>query len=719
MFPALTGRGLHFCGIAQPLARIGNASCFVSATIQAWVHTPNEANIAEKAWKRRCGCTPNTPCLLCYLGLRVASSHGKRSDGAEGKIALWVLQRLHLLLPESSKAKRNKATPADPNQVKLSDRQWKMCDCADFQSAYLDKAREYDSIATAQGGVNMVDHVFGSQLVQDVTCPSCCTSQTFQQWTSVTTPLIWHGQVCTTIGRSLDCLLDSEECQMRCDKCGRNSECRKGSKWYLGGNVITMQLDRHPFGMPKALHHVAFPHELDLGPWVHPSSPELAEGASLIYDLVTVVTHKGKTSQGGHYVAVCRLGDGAAKCLAEAAADTAARSVAKRAAEDGTTLWALCDDDHEVQLCTWDQVAQLQAAVLVWNCRHPRQEPLPMPQPRTFVHQGPQAQSLPLPHTDSGTAHLPLPAPTRPPTPAHSCVGHVQQPTCPVVLSSPPDNPPPPPVLGSAVVQAESGQLSTPAEPSFGAAYVVPTQLPAVSIPTSNASVAPVDTRNVPTISNSSAAAAGGDRRTAAASGGQPTSLSLSQSPTMPGQAVTQVESGKWVDQLQYVPKDRTKASRAVAAKGPVKTTASGATAGSGPIITKASGAVAAKGPRNAKAKARTGIAGGENCSTTAGAQTRSRTAAASKQQQTIAFEVEDTAMSARKRPRSDSGDSSNTLPGSKRVALQPASCNEDDEMLDIEALPTIMECAAPCTRAAKKRKAAQKGKRQGRKAWR
>lgn len=67
----------------------------------------------------------------------------------------------------------------------------------------------------------MVDHVFGSQLVQDVTCPSCCTSQTFQQWTSVTTPLIWHGQVCTTIGRSLDCLLDSEECQMRCDKCGR------------------------------------------------------------------------------------------------------------------------------------------------------------------------------------------------------------------------------------------------------------------------------------------------------------------------------------------------------------------------------------------------------------------------------------------------------------------------------------------------------------------
>lgn len=116
LFPALTGRGLSFCGIAQPLARIGNASCFVSATIQAWVHTPNVANLAEKAWKKRCGCAPNTPCLLCYLGLRVASSHGKRSDG-EGKIPSWVLQRLHLLLPESSQAKRNKATPADPNQV--------------------------------------------------------------------------------------------------------------------------------------------------------------------------------------------------------------------------------------------------------------------------------------------------------------------------------------------------------------------------------------------------------------------------------------------------------------------------------------------------------------------------------------------------------------------------------------------------------------------------
>lgn len=173
-------------------------------------------------------------------------------------------------------------------QVKLSDRQWRMSDCADFQSAYLDKASKCDSTATAQvrllttchltqhtngqvlcaavatfhlpschlwlnnmpalasccavhvlqGGANMVDHVFGSQLVQDLTCPGCCTSQTFQQWTSVTTPLIWHGQVCTTIGQSLDCLLDSEDCQMRCDKCGRYQQ----QEWCHWKNFTHQQL---------------------------------------------------------------------------------------------------------------------------------------------------------------------------------------------------------------------------------------------------------------------------------------------------------------------------------------------------------------------------------------------------------------------------------------------------------------------------------------------
>lgn len=119
----------------------------------------------------------------------------------------------------------------------------------------------------------------------------------------------------------------------------------------MGGNIVTMQLDRHPCGMQKARHHVAFSEELDLGPWMHPSSPELAEGASLMYDLTAVIVHRGRSAEGGHYVAACRLGESSAevlaKSLAEGAAkagvEAAAKGVAERAAKgDCRFLLPLC-----------------------------------------------------------------------------------------------------------------------------------------------------------------------------------------------------------------------------------------------------------------------------------------------------------------------------------------------------------------------------------------
>ena len=91
---------------------------------------------------------------------------------------------------------------------------------------------------------------------------------------------------------------------------------------------------------------------------------------------------------------------------------------------------------------------------------------------------------------------------------------------------------------------------------------------------------------------------------------------------------------------------------------------------------------------------------------------TRSQTAA-SRQQQIEASEVEDTAVSVRKRPRSDSADD---LMARKKIALRPVVSDEDEVMADVEALPTAMDCPLPCT---KKRKAVRKGKRQDRTAWR
>ena len=83
---------------------------------------------------------------------------------------------------------------------------------------------------------------------------------------------------------------------------------------FTGGNVLVVQLDRHPFGSTKVQQHVAFPDELDLRPWMHLDSPDLAEDASLMYDLASVIVHKGREYTAGHYVAVCRLGPAEGIC---------------------------------------------------------------------------------------------------------------------------------------------------------------------------------------------------------------------------------------------------------------------------------------------------------------------------------------------------------------------------------------------------------------------
>lgn len=79
-------------------------------------------------------------------------------------------------------------------------------------------------------------------------------------------------------------------------------------KLHSAPNVLIMQLDRNPFASKKIQNHVAFSSSLDLRPWMHSSSSELAGGVSLDYDLVAIIVHAGRSFSKGHNTAVCRLG---------------------------------------------------------------------------------------------------------------------------------------------------------------------------------------------------------------------------------------------------------------------------------------------------------------------------------------------------------------------------------------------------------------------------
>lgn len=120
IFPALTSGTLRFSKAAQGLKNIQNATCYVNAVLQAFVHLPYLASVPIAEWKNRGRCSQNGTCWLCYLGLRVAASRG---DGCEDQAPSWVLKRLHLLLPTSSTAKRHKSTPDNPDEASLGSTQ--------------------------------------------------------------------------------------------------------------------------------------------------------------------------------------------------------------------------------------------------------------------------------------------------------------------------------------------------------------------------------------------------------------------------------------------------------------------------------------------------------------------------------------------------------------------------------------------------------------------
>ena len=72
-----------------------------------------------------------------------------------------------------------------------------------------------------QGRKSIVDHLFQSQMVQDLTCPGCCTSLKWSATCTLFMPLINNGGVCTSIQQSLDVLTANDAVHRHCDSCNR------------------------------------------------------------------------------------------------------------------------------------------------------------------------------------------------------------------------------------------------------------------------------------------------------------------------------------------------------------------------------------------------------------------------------------------------------------------------------------------------------------------
>ena len=125
-------------------------------------------------------------------------------------------------------------------------------------------------------------------------------------------------------------------------------------------------------------------------------------------------------------------------------------------AADGSTSRAVYDDDKPVKKIEWEEVAKQQASVLIWNRRHPRQQPLDTPTPRVLSAcvQGSASLCHESNPTGADAAKSHVAGPSRLPASRSSCQDAQDVPTCasspfphlsatmPVTRSLPPSPPP-------------------------------------------------------------------------------------------------------------------------------------------------------------------------------------------------------------------------------------------------------------------------------------
>lgn len=80
----------------------------------------------------------------------------------------------------------------------------------------------------------------------------------------------------------------------------------RSSTFYTAPNVLVVNLPlTDKFGHIRKEQIQVF-EQLNLTRWMHPEAPEIKSDACLDYDLVAVIIHSGKTSEGGHYYTFSR-----------------------------------------------------------------------------------------------------------------------------------------------------------------------------------------------------------------------------------------------------------------------------------------------------------------------------------------------------------------------------------------------------------------------------
>ena len=76
-----------------------------------------------------------------------------------------------------------------------------------------------------QGCPTLIEHLFGFDMAQDLTCPDCHVSRTYQPDHILRLPLVrGHKDICCSLEESMDLVCASDEFERSCGSCARQDD---------------------------------------------------------------------------------------------------------------------------------------------------------------------------------------------------------------------------------------------------------------------------------------------------------------------------------------------------------------------------------------------------------------------------------------------------------------------------------------------------------------
>jgi ubiquitin carboxyl-terminal hydrolase 36/42 len=269
---------------------IGN-TCYLNSALQAFFHVPALAQwlISDREHREKSPCKDNQPCIICAMSNTLLSTQRPNINSFTPSN---ITNRLSHICKHLTLGRQEDAHEFLRYLIEK------------MEKAYLLRFRNepfFKDIDQYSKETTPLNQILGGYLRSTVTCFSCHhESVTFQHFQDLPLDISRVGTLTEAI-QGYFSKENLEECGYKCESCKKRVSASKRFSLERAPAVLCIQLKRFTAMGGKLSKNITISEKLNLQKYLSKSS-DLNQNS--LYRFVSMVTHLGGSSSGGHYTAV-------------------------------------------------------------------------------------------------------------------------------------------------------------------------------------------------------------------------------------------------------------------------------------------------------------------------------------------------------------------------------------------------------------------------------